>query len=41
VAALELPRDEAERRQVTVMFSGLVGSTALAACVNPQDLREG
>jgi class 3 adenylate cyclase len=34
------PRDEAERRQVTVMFSDLVGSTALAACMDPEDLRE-
>src|SRR5262249_13196048 len=34
------PRDEAERRQVTVMFSDLVGSTALAASMDPEDLRE-
>src|SRR5262245_44565448 len=33
-------RDEAERRQVTVMFSDLVGSTALSACMDPEDLRE-
>jgi class 3 adenylate cyclase/predicted ATPase len=33
-------RDEAERRQVTVMFSDLVGSTALAAGMDPEDLRE-
>jgi class 3 adenylate cyclase/predicted ATPase len=33
-------RDEAERRQVTVMFSDLVGSTALASCMDPEDLRE-
>ena len=40
-AAPELkPRDEAERRQVTVMFSDLVGSTAPAACMDPEDLRE-
>ena len=32
--------DEAERRQVTVMFSDLVGSTALSACMDPEDLRE-
>jgi class 3 adenylate cyclase len=32
--------DEAERRQVTVMFSDLVGSTALAARLDPEDLRE-
>jgi class 3 adenylate cyclase len=34
------PRDTAERRQVTVMFSDLVGSTALAARMDPEDLRE-
>jgi hypothetical protein len=34
------PLDTAERRQVTVMFSDLVGSTALAACMDPEDLRE-
>src|SRR5262249_13747554 len=34
------PRDEAERRQVTVMFSDLVGSTALSAGMDPEDLRE-
>jgi hypothetical protein len=31
---------DAERRQVTVMFSDLVGSTALSACMDPEDLRE-
>jgi class 3 adenylate cyclase len=35
-----LPRDAAERRQVTVMFSDLVGSTALSARMDPEDLRE-
>jgi Adenylate and Guanylate cyclase catalytic domain/SAM domain (Sterile alpha motif)/BON domain len=34
------PRDEAERRQVTVMFSDLVGSTALATSMDPEDLRD-
>src|SRR5215475_10378201 len=34
------PWDEAERRQVTVMFSDLVGSTALATRMDPEDLRE-
>ena len=34
------PQDTAERRQVTVMFSDLVGSTALAARMDPEDLRE-
>ena len=33
-------RDNAERRQVTVMFSDLVGSTALSARMDPEDLRE-
>src|SRR6516165_9953252 len=32
--------DSAERRQVTVMFSDLVGSTALSARIDPEDLRE-
>ena len=36
-----LPQEAAaERRQVTVMFSDLVGSTALSACMDPEDLRE-
>ena len=37
-----MPRsvDTAERRQVTVMFSDLVGSTALSARMDPEDLRE-
>ena len=41
IAALP-PRQEdtAERRQVTVMFSDLVGSTALSARMDPEDLRE-
>jgi class 3 adenylate cyclase/predicted ATPase len=30
----------AERRQITVMFSDLVGSTALSARMDPEDLRE-
>jgi class 3 adenylate cyclase/tetratricopeptide (TPR) repeat protein len=33
-------QDIAERRQVTVMFSDLVGSTALSARMDPEDLRE-
>jgi class 3 adenylate cyclase len=32
--------ESAERRQVTVMFSDLVGSTALSARMDPEDLRE-
>jgi class 3 adenylate cyclase len=34
------PIDVAERRQVTVMFCDLVGSTALSAQLDPEDLRE-
>jgi class 3 adenylate cyclase/predicted ATPase len=41
VVELEVrPPDGAERRQVTVMFSDLVGSTALSARMDPEDLRE-
>jgi class 3 adenylate cyclase/tetratricopeptide (TPR) repeat protein len=39
-AASASPEDRAERRQVTVMFSDLVGSTALSARMDPEDLRE-
>ena len=38
-----LPRQsgaDAERRQLTVMFCDLVGSTALSARLDPEDLRE-
>jgi class 3 adenylate cyclase len=35
-----VPVDAAERRQVTVMFADLVGSTALSARMDPEDLRE-
>ena len=34
------PSASAERRQLTVMFCDLVGSTALAARLDPEDLRE-
>jgi class 3 adenylate cyclase len=34
------PREQAERRQLTVMFVDLVGSTALSASMDPEDLRE-
>jgi class 3 adenylate cyclase len=34
------PRSNAERRQLTVMFCDLVGSTALASRLDPEDLRE-
>jgi class 3 adenylate cyclase/tetratricopeptide (TPR) repeat protein len=33
------PNDAAERRQLTVMFCDLVGSTALSARLDPEDLR--
>ena len=33
-------QEAAERRQVTVMFSDLVGSTALSVRIDPEDLRE-
>src|SRR4029079_2198714 len=35
-----MPRDTAERRQITVMFCDLVGSTALSGRMDPEDLRE-
>ena len=43
--ATPAPRDaqapaDAERRQLTVMFCDLVGSTALSARLDPEDLRE-
>jgi class 3 adenylate cyclase len=38
--AVPKPQDTAERRQVTVMFSDLVGSTALSVRMDPEDLRE-
>jgi hypothetical protein len=44
-AVIEAPRDapapaDAERRQLTVMFCDLVGSTELSARLDPEDLRE-
>src|SRR5271167_1159882 len=39
-APSEHPEDRAERRQVTVMFSDLVGSTAMSTRMDPEDLRE-
>jgi len=44
-ASQEIPpsssgRDQAERRQLTVMFCDLVGSTALARRLDPEDLQE-
>jgi class 3 adenylate cyclase len=34
------PQNAAERRQLTVMFCDLVGSTALSARLDPEDMRE-
>ena len=34
------PLEDAERRQVTVMFADLVGSTALSTGMDPEDLRD-
>src|ERR1700683_3665553 len=36
--ALQTSTDAAERRQLTVMFCDLVGSTALAARLDPEDM---
>jgi class 3 adenylate cyclase/predicted ATPase len=40
VPALTRPAGDGERRQVTVMFCDLVGSTALSGRMDPEDLRE-
>jgi class 3 adenylate cyclase/predicted ATPase len=37
--AAPAPHDTAERRQLTVMFTDLVGSTALSTRLDPEDLR--
>ena len=39
-AALQTSTDAAERRQLTVMFCDLVGSTALSARLDPEDMRQ-
>jgi len=39
VQAEPKPRDAAERRQLTVMFTDLVGSTALSTKLDPEDMR--
>jgi class 3 adenylate cyclase/predicted ATPase len=39
-AAAPSPADRAERRQLTVMFCDLVGSTELSSRLDPEDLRE-
>ena len=41
VSGTALPLPGAERRQVTVMFVDLVGSTALSARLDPEEMREG
>jgi class 3 adenylate cyclase/predicted ATPase len=38
-ASVPQPTDSAERRQLTVMFCDLVGSTALSTRLDPEDLR--
>src|SRR6266446_8528834 len=38
--ATTAPLPDAERRQLTVLFCDLVGSTALARQLDPEDLRE-
>src|SRR5215467_14594228 len=40
VSAGARPQDAAERRQLTVMFCDLVGSTALSVRFDPEELRE-
>ena len=40
VSVAPAPRPEAERRQLTVMFVDLVGSTALSGELDPEDLRQ-
>jgi len=40
VADAVAPRSDAERRQLTVMFCDLVGSTPLSSQLDPEDLRE-
>jgi class 3 adenylate cyclase/tetratricopeptide (TPR) repeat protein len=40
VAAAPVPGDDADRRQLTVMFCDLVDSTALSTRLDPEDLRK-
>ena len=40
VPAAPRPLDTAERRQLTIMFCDLVGSTALSTKLDPEDMRE-
>jgi class 3 adenylate cyclase len=39
-ASAPVPAAVAERRQLTVMFCDLVGSTAMSARLDPEDMRE-
>ena len=39
IGAKPAPREEPQRRQITVMFCDLVGSSALSARLDPEDLR--
>ena len=38
-ATEQASRDKAERRHLTLMICDLVGSTALSACLDPEDMR--
>lgn len=40
ISAASVPRDDADRRQLTVMFCDLVGSAALATRLDPEDMRK-
>jgi len=40
ISAAPVPRDDADRRQLTVMFCDLVGSTALSKRLDPEDMRK-
>jgi class 3 adenylate cyclase len=40
IAAAHVPRDDADRRQLTVMFCDLVGSTDLSKRLDPEDMRK-
>ncbi|CAB3787943.1 hypothetical protein LMG28614_02618 [Paraburkholderia ultramafica] len=40
ISATPVPRDDADRRQLTVMFCDLVGSTALSKRLDPEDMRK-
>ncbi len=40
IEAVARPASEAERRQLTVLFADMVGSTALSQALDPEDLRD-